>query len=115
VLEISTKNFRELKHSQKLFLSGDGLYTYQNSLIVIQNGGLKKVMRFTLNETQDEIIRSLALEAFHPLFNMPTTGVVIQNDFFFIANSQLRDYDAEGNLFPLSELDETIILRIRLQ
>ncbi len=115
VLDISTKTFRELKHPVNMYLSGDGLYYYQNSLIAVQNGGLRKVIRFYLNEGQDEIIRSEALEAYHPLFNLPTTGALVGNEFYFIANSQLRAYDEDGNLFPLSELEETKILKIELQ
>ena len=115
VLDISTKTFKELKHPVSMYLSGDGLYYYRNSLIAIQNGGLRKVTRFYLNEAQDEIVRSKALEAYHPLFNLPTTGALVGNEFYFIANSQLQAYDKDGNLFPLSELEETKILKIKLQ
>ncbi len=115
VLDISTRTFSELKHPVNMYLSGDGLYYYRNSLIAIQNGGLRKITRFYLNEDQNEIIRSQALEAYHPLFNLPTTGALVGNEFYFIANSQLRAYDEAGNLFPLSELEETKILKIELQ
>jgi hypothetical protein len=115
VLDISTKTFNELKHPVNMYLSGDGLYYYRNSLIAIQNGGLRKITRFYLNEGQNEIVRSRALEAYHPLFNLPTTGVIIGNHFYYIANSQIREYDDEGNLFPLSELEETKILKTELK
>jgi hypothetical protein len=115
VLDISKKTFRELKHPVNICLSGDGLYYYKNSLIAIQNGGLRKITRFYLNEAQDEIVRSQPLEAYHPLFNLPTTGALVGNEFYFIANSQLQAYDEEGNLFPLSELEETKILKIELK
>jgi len=115
VLELSTRTFSELKHPINMFLSGDGLYYYRNSLIAIQNGGLRKVTRFYLNEDQNEIIRSKALEAYHLLFNLPTTGVIIGNHFYYIANSQIREYDDKGNLCPLSELKETKILKVELK
>jgi hypothetical protein len=114
VLDVPTKTFRELKHPVNLYLSGDGLYYYQDSLIVVQNGGLRKVTRFYLNEAQDEIVRSQALEAYHSLFNLPTTGVITGKHFYYIANSQLRAYDKDGNLFPLNKLDETKILKVKL-
>ena len=98
-----------------MYLSGDGLYYYQNSLIAVQNGGLRKITRFYLNEGQDEIVRSQALEAYHSLFNLPTTGVIIGKHFYYIANSQLRAYDKDGKLFPLNKLEETKILKIELQ
>ena len=115
VLDISTKTLNELKHPVNMFLSGDGLYYYQNSLIAIQNGGFRKVTQFYLNESQDEIVHSQSLEAYHPLFNLPTTGIIIGNHFYYIANSQIREYDDEGNLSPLSELEETKILKTELK
>lgn len=115
VLDLPTKTFRELKHPVNMYLSGDGLYYYQNSLIAVQNGGLRKVTRFYLNDAHDEIVRSQTLEAYHSLFNLPTTGVIIGKHFFYIANSQLRAYDKDGNLFPLKKLKETKILNIKLQ
>ncbi len=115
VLDIPTKTFRELKHPVDMYLSGDGLYYYRNSLIAVQNGGLRKITRFYLNEAQNEIVRSQALEAYHPLFNLPTTGVIIGKHFYYIANSQLRAYDKDGKLFPLNKLEETKILKIELQ
>jgi len=115
VLDIPTKTFRELKHPVNMYLSGDGLYYYRNSLIAVQNGGLRKVTRFYLNEAQDEIVRSQALEAYHSLFNLPTTGVITGKHFYYIANSQLRAYDKDGKLFPLNKLEETKILKIEIK
>jgi hypothetical protein len=115
VLDISTKIFQELKHPVNMYLSGDGLYYYQNGLIAVQNGGLRKITRFYLNEEQDKIIRSQPLEAYHSLFNLPTTGVIIDKHFYYIANSQLRSYDNVGNLFPLDKLEQTKILKVKLQ
>ena len=112
VLDLATQSYKELKYSPNMFVSGDGSYYYKNSLIAVQNN---KVARFYLNEDQDEIVRIQALEAYHPLFNLPTTGALAWDAFYFIANSQLRAYDEDGHLFPLSELEETKILKIELQ
>ena len=114
VLDMDTKTFRELSHPPNMVLSGDGLYYYENSLIAVQNGGLGKITRFYLNDCQDEIVHSETIEAYHPLFNIPTTGAVVGDEFYFIANSQLRAYDDEGNLYPLSELEATKILKVKL-
>jgi glyoxylase-like metal-dependent hydrolase (beta-lactamase superfamily II) len=115
VLDIATKTFKGLEHPKNVYLSGDGLYYYQNSLIAVQNGGLRKITRFYLNKNQDEIISSKALEAYHPLFNLPTTGVIIGEYFYYIANSQIREYDKEGRLLSLDKLEETKILKVKLQ
>jgi len=115
VLDMASKSYKELKYPPNMYVSGDGCYFYKNSLIAVQNGGFRKVSRFYLNDAQDEIVRSEPLEAYHPLFNIPTTGALAGNDFYFIANSQLRAFNRDGSLFPLSELEEVKILKIGLK
>lgn len=112
VLDVAARRFSELRHPPQTYLSGDGLYYYDNSLIAVKN---RKIERFHLDQSQTEVIRSEALDAYHPLFNMPTTGVVVGNQFYFIGNSQLRSYSAEGRLLPVEKLEETKILHIDLR
>lgn len=112
LFDVATRRFSELKHPPQMILSGDGLYYHENSLIAVK---MRKVVRFHLGQSQTEIIQSEALEAYHPLFNLPTTGVIVGDQFYFIANSQLRSYDAEGGLLPLAQLDETRILQVDLR
>jgi hypothetical protein len=111
VYDIATGVFRELRHPPGMYVSGDGSYYYKNSIVAVQNF---KISRLYLNEEQTEIIRSEPLEAFHPLFNQPTTGAIAGDRFYYIANSQARSYDAEGRLPPPEELDETQILWLEL-
>jgi hypothetical protein len=115
VLDITRRRFTELKHPSNIYLSSDGLYYYQGSLIAVQNGGLARVTRFYLNESEDAVIRKEVLEAYHPLFDVPTTGAIVGHDFYFIANSQLRSFDQNGQLFPIGDLDETAILKLTLK
>ncbi len=91
VLDLSSKTFKEMKHPVNMYLSGDGLYYYQNSLIAVQNGGLRKITRFYLDEDQDEIVRSQAREAYHPLFNLPTTGVIVGNHSKLLLFNKIED------------------------
>jgi hypothetical protein len=88
----------------------DGLYFHHNSLIAIQNGWMAhRVARFFLNPALDRVKRAEVLERGNPLFDVPTTGAVAGDTFYFIANSQLRYYGAKGivegaNLRPISIL-----------
>ncbi len=98
-------------------LSGiDGLYCYGNDLIAIQNnvGPQSRVMRFELNKEMNSVVRSTILESGNPLFNVPTTGVIINDEFYFIANSQLRSFNAEGMIFTEDKLQPIIILKLPL-
>jgi len=99
-------------------LSGiDGLYCYGNDVIAIQNnaGPQTRVMRFELNKEMNRVVRATILESGNPLFNFPTTGVIINDEFYFIANSQLRSFNAEGLIFAEDKLQPTIILKLPLR
>jgi hypothetical protein len=53
-------------------------------------------MRLTLDETGTRVQHAQALDAAKPEFALPTQGVVVGDDFWFIANSQRGQYDAYG-------------------
>jgi hypothetical protein len=58
-------------------------------------------------------IKHLVLAA--PEFDTPTTGVIVGDEFYFIANSQLTQIIGSGGKIKNPEkLKETIILKIRL-
>lgn len=94
----------------------DGLYFYNNTLIGIQNGAgpQSRVMQFELNKEMNSVVRSTILESGNPLFNLPTTGVIVGDEFYFIANSQLRSFNADGTIFSEDKLQPTIILKLSL-
>jgi len=114
IIDLETKTQDKLKHPSGLYLTADGMYFYDNSFIIIQNSTLDRVVRVHLNEELDEVVHYENLEINNPIFNIPTTGVIVDNNFYFIANSQLTDYDEKGNIFPLDSLVETQILKIPL-
>jgi len=43
----------------------------------------------------------------------PTTGVVVGDELFYVANSQFVSVSPSGVLFPPERLFETVILRVR--
>lgn len=98
-------------------LSGiDGLYFYNNSLIGIQNGvgPQARIMKYELSKKLDAIVSETVLESGNPHFNIPTTGVIVGDDFYFIANSQLGSFDAEGKIFSMEKLEPVYIHKLRL-
>ena len=114
LLDIKTKKAINLKHHPALSMGADGMYFYKNSLVIIQNS-IQRVVRMYLNDDFTEIEKYENLEINNPIFNIPTTGVIIKDTFYFIANSQLTDYNEKGEIFPLSKLVETQILKIKLK
>jgi hypothetical protein len=56
---------------------------------------------------------SPVLERGNPLFDIPTTGAVAGGVFYFVANSQLRNYGAKG-MVDRAKLRPISILRLKL-
>lgn len=102
---------------QKTTLTGiDGIYFYENSLVAVQNsaGPQSRIMRFDLNKQMDGVSKATVLESQNPLYNIPTTGTIVNDEFYFIANSQLQNFDTQGNIFPQDKLQPTYILKLKL-
>jgi tetratricopeptide (TPR) repeat protein len=116
----------------------DGLYFHNNSLIATQNDNWqRRLVRFFLtrnlvglddpkNTNLQEQIDSLKmnpaykvqkaeiLEAGNRIFNVPTTGVIVGDLFYYIANSQINQFDHNGKFFPIDKLRPTTILKVKL-
>ncbi|MDQ3281879.1 MAG: SMP-30/gluconolactonase/LRE family protein [Acidobacteriota bacterium] len=87
----------------------DGLSMHRGNLIGIQNAiGRARVVRIGADSGRVEI-----LESKNPLFEVPTTGVVVGDEFYFIANPGLRSFE-EHKLWPKSRLKDPVMLRIPL-
>ena len=54
------------------------------------------------------------IEANNPVFDEPTLGVVVGEQFYFIANSQWGAIDEKGRLASAEKLRDPIVLRLKL-
>jgi len=114
-IDIPTKSYQLLDQPDDISLCGiDGMYFYYNSLVCVQNG-YNRISRFYLNPEGDTVQKLQILETRNPHFIIPTTGAIAEDTFYFIANSQLRAYDETGNLLPLDQLHDVVILRSDLK
>jgi hypothetical protein len=66
-----------------------------------------------LNATFDKIESARVLVANHTLFDIPTTGVIVNDWFYFIANSQMSNLE-KGKIIDPSRLKEVVIMKIKL-
>lgn len=92
----------------------DGLYFHRDSLIAVQPfEQSRKVARFRLTPSLDAVEGIDTLEASHPVFRQPTTGVIVGDDFYFIANAQLQAFRAmhATGTIDRSALADVVILR----
>jgi hypothetical protein len=74
-----------------LVLGNDGLYFYKNSLVGIQNVIFPPVIaRYYFNDSGTKMIKGETLAAGHPSFVIPTTGVIVDDEFYFMGNNNLK-------------------------
>jgi hypothetical protein len=83
----SVKNFAPPANGTLLGI--DGLYQYKGNLLGVQNGvNPNRLVRLVISADQSRIESMETIEANNPVFDEPTLGVLVKDDFYFIANSQ---------------------------
>ncbi|HKY06456.1 MAG TPA: SMP-30/gluconolactonase/LRE family protein [Blastocatellia bacterium] len=116
VVNIDARTRTRLAYPETATVSGiDGLYFYRDSLVAVQNGhDPARVVRFYLSPSRDSVTRAEVIESNHPAYNIPTTGAIADGSFYYIANSQMRSFDAQGAIFSLDKLKPVVILKVPL-
>lgn len=114
-IDVKTKAVKHLPPLTGATLLGiDGLYFHRNTLIGVQNGvAPQRVVRLTLNASLDKVERLEVLEANNPVFLEPTLGVLVNDTFYFIANSQWPLVDDNGKLTE-DKLQNPVVLKMNL-
>lgn len=114
-IDLNNLEVTRVETPQHVTLSAiDGLAFYHNSLIAHQSN-LGGVFQYYLNEQQDSIISSRIIESSNPYFEIPTTGEIAGDTYYYIANAQLRRFDENDVIFPDEKLDSVYILKTYLQ
>jgi hypothetical protein len=103
VVDLKTHSVAPLTHRDDLCLvSIDGLYFREGSLIAIQNAIMTpRVVRLILSPDLRTAERFDVLERRNPLFDGITTGVVVSDAFFYMANIQ---DDKKAGFVPITIL-----------
>ncbi len=113
VIDRESRVSRRLQVSEGDDLGGiDGLCWYRGSLIGVHTAS---VCRHMLDEAMTRVTLTEVLERNHPLYDIPTTGVLVGDDFFYIANGQFDAVRKDGTLKPMDELNEPAILKLPLK
>lgn len=85
----------------------DGLYLWENHLIVIQNGiNPQRVMRLELDPGGTKVTAVGPLVVAQPEFDFPNYGILKDNELYFFANSQPAS--ANGPAKPVTVLRTTV-------
>lgn len=115
-IDVSTKKVAHLGPIAGQTLLGiDGLYFYKGSLIGVQNGvSPQRVVRIALSKDFRRADGLRVIEASNPVFLEPTLGVLVNGEFYFIANSQWPLIDADGKFADETKLLDPVVLKIKL-
>ena len=103
IVDLNTNTATPIARRAGLCLAAvDGLYSYDGTLIAIQNGFMTpRIARFNLSRNLRTIEGFEVLERRNPLFEGVTTGVVAGDEFFYMANIQ---DDKQTGFNPISVL-----------
>jgi hypothetical protein len=98
ILDLSTRKVRWLPMENKFALDGiDGLYLRDRTLLAVQNGtSPERVSEFTLDDLRHKVIGQHLIESATTTLGDPTHGVIVGNDFYYIANSGWDVLDEHG-------------------
>lgn len=115
-VDLATKQISSISNDRYMVMGYDGLYQYNNTLIGVQNTFFpESIQKITLNAGSDRAERIDFLCERDAKFNAPTTGVIVGDQFYFIANSQLLQIIGnKGKIKDPASLEETIIMKIKL-
>jgi hypothetical protein len=116
VVDLETKRLAPLAPAPGSTMLGiDGLYFHRGRLVAVQNGvNPNRVVRFFLSKDLSRVERSETVAANHPAFDEPTLGVIVKDEFYFVANSQWGTIDEQGRLAPPEKLKEPVVMKLRL-
>lgn len=118
IYDLKNSKFLNGKDTTTLSRGIDGLKYYENSLVAVQNGFRDsiRVVRLLLDDQGRSIIGRKVLAVNHPLFKVPTTGVVARNRYYCLANSQLPLLNQEENrIIDTNHLQSTHLISFDLE
>lgn len=118
VMDIATRTARPIAVPAGETLAGiDGLYVRGRTLVAVQNGLRNRparVVQAELSPSLDTVTCLTVLDRNRPEYDIPTTGVLVGDELFYIASSQLRRFNEDKTIFPREKLTESVILRTPL-
>jgi hypothetical protein len=116
VLDRNDSSVRPVRSGQNMTLSGfDGLYTWEDQLVGVQNSmGSPRVVMVVLDSTRTEATALKVLERRTQYTQLPTTGAIVGDTFYYITNSQIDHYQGGKVLHP-ETLAPIVVAKVELK
>ena len=111
-VDIATRKARRIETPEGTEMGGiDGLYHHQDGLLGIRGHSIEW---YRLDDACARVTMTHVLERDHPLMKVPTAGVIVGSDFYYVANAQLGAVKPDGRLAG-DELTEPVVLKLPLR
>jgi hypothetical protein len=116
VLDRNDSSISPVRPGQNMTLSGfDGLYTWEDHLVGVQNSmGSPRVVMVQLDRTRTEATTLNVLERRTQYTQLPTTGAIVGDTFYYITNSQIDHYQGGKVLHP-ETLTPIVVAKVELK
>jgi sugar lactone lactonase YvrE len=94
----------------------DGLYWYKGGLVGVQTGiGKSRVMHWKLTPDGRRVVTSETLEQGTELVRDPTTGAILDDEFYFMTNTGIDNLDDDGKIVDPAKLEPVQIAVVPLK
>lgn len=116
-VDLATRKVRYLTVPRTITTSSvDGLYWYDGDLIGVQMPSVvERVVRFVLDSSGTQVMREEVLERAHPAYRYPTTGVIVDDALYYIANPGWDRLQDDNTVLTAETPSPTVILRLPLR
>jgi hypothetical protein len=111
-IRLADRHLDWVQPAADIALSGiDGLYVAGDHFLAVQNGTTPaRIIRFSLDLRRQEV-----LEANSPWLGEPTHGVLVDGDFYYLANTGWGAFDQQGKRKHGAEPVESTVRRMPLK
>lgn len=94
----------------------DGIYFYKGGIIAVQNGVKPpRIVRFDFNDDFTAVTGTAPIEANNPHFDDPSLGVLVKDEFYYIANSQWPHFPQDGSISDPEGLKPVTVLKVNVK
>jgi len=116
VVNLRSNHVSWLNGDKTALIGVDGVYFHHQALILTQNGTTpQRVIVVELDSSLRRITGSKVIEQASTDFGDPTHGVVVGDDFYYIANSGWNQLDDHGEVKSGARLTPAYIMRYSLK
>lgn len=114
LVDLATRQSVPIGHPANVTLGSiDGLSFYKDSLIAHQGASIGSINRYHLSPDWTRVVRREIIDSRLPEFEQATTGAVAGDDYYYIANSQIRRLNP-NNPRAAEPFNDVIILKSSL-